>query len=495
MNIARIATIGLLLVILAGCAADNSQPKPATSTSSTPDTTPVEVLWQADETLMSQYKVESGVAVAYVADDGNGESVLARDAETGEELWRAAASPGLNPPGVRQSIAVLEDNQATSDGGVETLVAFLSPATGSSQWTHFTVVGIADGRPTPSTSTRRLLSHRPRTCDKTFCVVAKPSGLDEMVVVGYDTSDGKLLELTGSGQPYTDGGTLIGDYISVVDPGEASETIQFGIDGKIRWERPYRSIFGAGRSTNSGWNWLDEDADMPIVGLGSPWEEPTAAGTIEQSMTDDRLVGLDRDTGETLWQIDGATSCDAAEDLTLSDGVLVACRINSGKTIQQWDGSQYTSIKHVDFEMDLIGIDVNTGELVWDVPLGTELANLYPQPDRPSFAYDSPLAWIDSAPVAVDQLTGETHELPADQILLCELSDDQVVPLASPWANGQVYDYPTSRKFAACTTTGEQLDPGQLTYRALEDAGYDTNQAVVLNLSSGVTAFAPASEG
>lgn len=495
MTPARITAIGLLVVILAGCALDNSQPEPAPSTPSAPNTTVVEVLWQQDETLMSPYEVDSGVAVAYVADSDGSESVVARDAETGAELWRKPASPGVGSKSNQHEIAILPANAEL--GRAESLVAFLEPINSSDRWARFMVVTITDGKPVPDLKNLRVLGRRPWVCDESFCLRTKQSQDSQMALHEYFSEAGVLKEI-----PETPPNAYkLSTHMSLSTKDERW-FIHFSA-GDTTWERDLDSAFVESELTFRSFQWFDEDQSLPVIGSVSAEHDRTESpNEFTQDLTLTSLTGLDRKTGNTVWKIAGGSNCNPAPILSAIEGILVACRINSGEAIAQWDGTSYTKLEFTNLDIDLIGINPLDGTINWEVGLGADPWNL--PLDRGMInvlgerqdivAEDQVLGELGGGIAIVDRVSGQANLLPADNTFLCNIVRDATQPLSDPSNDGAVSTYARSFNQTACSSSGDPLPVEQLDYRALEFAGFDTDEVTILNLTTGVTAIAPSPE-
>ena len=220
------------------------------------------VIWTNNDILMSATKVESDVALAYVAVGSGKEIVLARDALTGRQLWREDAAPGLDAPGIAHDIPI------AGDEGVPT-TAFLVPTEGSQGyiWNKLAVVDVATGAAVTPPITRSTLSSRPHPCLQTFCVTGRFAARGVNSLLAYDSEGGSLGVAQGTNVPYLEDGRFLGNFVSSSTSGE-QEALNFGENGQITWSRPYTDVFGNGTSSDAGWAWIDDEPGIPIVGVG-----------------------------------------------------------------------------------------------------------------------------------------------------------------------------------------------------------------------------------
>lgn len=119
----------------------------------------LEVAWESDDELISGVQEAGGVALAYVR-DGELMQVVARDIDTGEELWRKPALYGNRSNNEVPTVPVVERDDAwyasfytTSEDG---------PG-------HHVVVDIETGEPLRPDLTQVIYANRPETCGETFC--------------------------------------------------------------------------------------------------------------------------------------------------------------------------------------------------------------------------------------------------------------------------------------------------------------------------------------
>lgn len=487
----NIAISGAAILLLAGCTT-SAAPVPGRGVSAVDWGSPADVLWSNGDVLMSATRVESDVALAYVAAADGTEFVVARDARTGRELWRQQATPGIDAPGIKHHIAI------APDGDTQT-TAFLAPTDGAQNhvWNTLSVVDISTGTTSsPSLTSQPVWTARPSECLDTFCIGGKIEGQDRTSLLMYHPENGGGLDVAqGEGIPHLDGGRFLGNFVSSSKTTTGQETLNFGENGQITWDRPYTDVFGDGTSSDGGWAWIDDELGIPLVGVGYTYSEKdyTQPFEAEYDLTESRMVGLDRDTGATVWQHDGLTPCPGMSNgLTYSDGILVACRVNSGTQTVHWDGTEATEVEYENADVDLVGVDPESGKITWDLALGSDLANIAPPSwgGRSFEVGEVPIVTLNGVVSVVDRTSGAADPVPAKSVLLCALERDDI-PLLGAWSHGESHDYPAETVFAPCAPTGEILEDGAVSLGTLTASGYDTSVINVVNLNSGVTAFAP----
>ncbi|WP_035880948.1 hypothetical protein, partial [Cryobacterium sp. MLB-32] len=143
-------------------------------------------------------------------------------------------------------------------------------------------------------------------------------------------------------------------------------------------------------------------------------------------LTEQRVVALSRETGETVWSLAGVGECiTAAVPAKLVKRLVPMCRWNSGRltvsTKADKDNPDFT-FSHLD--MDLIGVDEQTGRIDWTVPLG----------DDPTAAFAKDSAFysrstqrpvdVGGTVVTLDLLTGVQSLAPKKGIYACSTYRD-----------------------------------------------------------------------
>ncbi|GAA3871404.1 hypothetical protein GCM10022381_13120 [Leifsonia kafniensis] len=486
----NVCFFGSAVLLLAGCTASGGTGAEDGVSAADWEST-ASLLWKNADVLLSATRVESEVALAYVAMGDGNEFVVARDARTGREFWRQQAIPGINAAGVEHQVAIVED------GNTQT-TAFLVPTDDSQNhiWGTLSVVDVATGTAlSPSLSSQSVWSSRPKECIDTFCITGRVEGQDKNGLLMYRSEEGGSLSVAqGAGIPYLDGGRFLGNFVSSSTT-TGLERLNFGENGRITWSRPYTDVFGEGTSSDGGWAWIDDELDIPLVGVGYTYTDQDLSKPFdgEYDMTETRLVGLDRDTGATIWQHDGLVPCPGlGSDMTYSDGIVVACRVNSGTQAFHWDGTQATEVHYSNTDVDLVGVNPESGEITWDLALGSDLANVASASwgGRAFAVGDVPIVTLDGTASVVDRATGAAEPVPARAVLLCAQKLEKV-PLLGAWNDGKSFKYPAATVFAPCSPTGEILEDGTVSVGTLAASGYDTSVINIVNLSSGVTAFAP----
>lgn len=386
-------------LLLAGCSAGTVEPTPTptpepTSSSPSPSPTPTA------EPLVSPLWTSEGVSqVGYlVAMDDLVVSHFVRDqaffigvwqAADGTKLWEAPARTSYTPDGVW--ITPARHSPST--------VAYLSGAA-SDEWSVVTVADVRTGQ-VIGTSQPIWAQSRPSTCAEGACVSGQLA--DGQVGNWAIGPDAQLSPATSEYLPPNS--RLIGDgiYSTNARPGEV---LGHGSGGAAAWERSYEEVFGAGYSSDGGWEWRIEEG-WPFIGAGYFFDENPDG----RAMTGSMIVGLDPATGATLWQVPGGDFCGEADEA----GVVPVCVFTSGTITYSTDT---TPAVYTDLVVELQGIDPATGQPRWRVPL--DAANWGPTYGSPFInRADAAIRYVDGAASVIDFATGEVTALADDAVLAC----------------------------------------------------------------------------
>ncbi|WP_423494000.1 hypothetical protein IM711_10530 [Microbacterium esteraromaticum] len=136
-----------------------------------------------------------------------------------------------------------------------------------------------------------------------------------------------------------------------------------------------------------------------------------------------RFVRLGRTCGATAWSRN-ADSCGfvAYFGFQSHDGVATLCQYRTGTRTLHWDGTEVVRDEYEDVDVDLIGVDVASGDVAWRVPLGeADAADGTPHPEPAFLSRGAKRVVPDGArrSLLVDVATGATERVAQDQLLLC----------------------------------------------------------------------------
>ncbi|PRY70618.1 hypothetical protein B0I08_101755 [Glaciihabitans tibetensis] len=377
-----IAVAGIALIaLLAGC---TGGPAPDASDDPTAEATPealvldlttqVEPTWTVAADLLGDPASIDGYVGSYVEAADRSMNAVVWDAATGQEMWRDIADPGMGTRGVPFWLDLFEFDGAS-------YATYLRQEMGT-QKTELIIADLATGTPVHTIADVFALG-RPFACADDTKVCGVGSLAD---TYSSDQGDFRVDVATGEAAMFNDETVAAGArplganiYGTLGRPANGNvEMIGYNSDGTSRWEVPYSDIFGEGYSSDAGYTWTGEGATGLIVGSGF-YLEP-ARGTDSPYTLDEtaqKLVGVDANDGSVVWSLPGVATCSLGRiDVEESPGVQPFCRINAGTTEvgPLVEGVERT-VTTTGLDMTLVGVNMATGDIEWEVPLGGDLAN------------------------------------------------------------------------------------------------------------------------
>lgn len=338
---------------------------------------PLEVAWESNDELISYVEETEDVALAYVAGDGMME-LLARDIESGEELWRKPALFGNENERAGAGLPLVEH-----DGTQYT--SYYAPSEDGPG--HHEVVDVETGERLRSRLTQETFADRPYTCGETFCAEGEwwyqdgDSGyFAESQEIAFDWGSERWTareQVDGTededAPPVTEDADRLGPHLSISKPDESEESlIGYGADGEIRWERPYTEVLGHENTEDRSVRYTDGGEDDPLILSAWPYGgdgEKKELGSLTSTLR------LDVSTGETLWKAENAhLSCDYAalssdELIDADPTVAVACGYDAGTRTFSQDGDGQMTWEDQDVDQYVVGLDIETGEQEWRVDI------------------------------------------------------------------------------------------------------------------------------
>lgn len=153
-----------------------------------------------------------------------------------------------------------------------------------------------------------------------------------------------------------------------------------------------------------------------------------------------------------------------------------------------WNGSEVSAIRYEDVDIELIGLDVETGAEAWTLALGD--AGMEGAPNEhhaPQFlaAEDRVVTMIDGRATIADVSTGATRELKGSEAVFCA-GKPEPVDVESIWPTGQ---HTAARSYALCDADGE-ADPDALpSTAAIVLAGYEAGESAAVNTTEGLRLY------
>jgi hypothetical protein len=482
--------VGLVAILaLTGCSA--AAPEDSASTdSATPDfSTIVDPTWTVPADLVGDPVVSDGHIASYVVADTGALNIVVWDAATGDELWRDIAVPGSVPSGLRI------DAVGVGVNGVPH-VTYLSPVADRDDWQRVVVAELASGTQLNLTNDVVWASDRPRACadesDICFTGWIESDPEADLRVFRIDAANGTVLPDTDVVLPANSRQLSERVFSTNARPPEGVEEVGFSADGEIRWQMPYTEIFGAGYSSDAGWNWGERyESDDIIVGMGQFRDSAVADDSVQNlDLSQRKTVGVDTASGDVRWTVDGADTCVASNvPTTLLDDVVPLCRVNSGTRVidASVDGANPVNTT-TDLDVDLIGIDPTSGQIMWTLPLGGSQTNI--DSSAGSFALRLSLRPLDVGDdkFLVDALTGETSPLPADATFACtiERDDFEMTWLSSTERTG----YNAGRDVVPCSADRVTATDEALSAAAILMGGFKTDEgSYIVGTPTGLASY------
>lgn len=488
----RTATlIGLVaIVLLSACSAPG--PEPAAATDPFDLVAPIEPTWTAEVDLIGYPIYLDGFVASYVAAPDGALHVVVWDAATGSEVWRNIAGLGATTYG---SITL-----AGLEVGGKSFVTYLSPSSNPDDadgWSDLMITEIGTATSTIGMDSEVWAHTLPTVCDDKTTVCFRGFLKD---TVGEDSADfrsepGSGIIVAGTTATLPANSGMIGTnlfYTNDPSPG-AVEQLGYSADGIIVWQVPYADVFGDGYSSDGGWNWNIFASDDVIVGKGILHDPNRTYGDeYVADSTRHTTVGVDPANGEVLWRIAGAGPCAGdTTDYQFVDGLIPLCRFNAGTETATF-GPDGTTLEfaRADYDLDLLGVDPLSGEIVWTVTLSDAGFNA-PTTDLSfrSFSPTRPFS-ISGTVRLVDTLRGEATDVPEGAILPCNESRDpfQATNLVSEPESTS--DYGAGNDAVPCTSDLVAIDGTAYSAGAARMAGVETAaNTFVIGGASGLSSY------
>lgn len=131
------------------------------------------------------------------------------------------------------------------------------------------------------------------------------------------------------------------------------------------WEVPKQDVYGD-RPANTGGGWnvaLDEASQTYVVSLGAPVD--VDAETLERDDSLLSMVGLDANTGEVKWIVDGVTwLCRGGFDPVTESGISQRCRDQGHFSMTKSEEGSYTITSAENLATSIEVFDMATGQTI-----------------------------------------------------------------------------------------------------------------------------------
>ncbi|HML51902.1 MAG TPA: PQQ-binding-like beta-propeller repeat protein [Propionicimonas sp.] len=361
-NLALAATaVAAVLTLIAGCASP-TPPAPSVPAKQ------VHQLWKISASLVGTPTIVDDTIVSY-AQASHQLVVAAWNLADGKLLWSADATTSSEAPGIELSVRTVTVKK-------KTFVAFLTKRTNNT-WPGLVVADVRTGPRKKDAPLVMWASSTPRACSdgNAFCVLGyRPFAPRKQLNLRIDPLAPALKTERSDGLPPNS--RLLGYDIFATEtrPPHGVEHVGRVQNGKITWQRPYTDVYGKASSSDYGWAWRDTDGDI-IAGIGYPelCTFTTKAGEEFKTCDDThgRMVGLNHDTGATVWTVDGVDTCPSASmlDATSEDRIIICRNTEGSSTYRREDG--WWELQSRTRRSELIAIKHQTGEILWHTDLGT----------------------------------------------------------------------------------------------------------------------------
>lgn len=360
-------TVALGVAALSGCTDDSAQKAEERLAK------PVSILWETKDKVVSDIEVlpELSVALAYVAKDGK-LSMVARDLNDGSMRWEHKASTGMTTYSDLPSPQIIEHDGAH-------FVALTTP--GKKTTEQLAVVEIESGKLTPGKGTENFKGELAEICADTWCTSGSSTHRNQTMELYYDWDTQRWTDTKPEKLPIAKkAGSRLLDLGLSLSPGKGwdDQSLSYSKDGKILWTKPYEEVFDKYYSTDKGWRWQASGEDDGIlVGDGGRvyYQLLQDKREFTTELTKDLMaVGINAEDGKRKWAISGInTSCMGFQDvpLELTKNVFVACHFIKGvdevkeEDWEQSDEGSYLNTSPTEFEWEVAGYDLQSGEKLW----------------------------------------------------------------------------------------------------------------------------------
>lgn len=397
------------------------------------------VAWEAPLHPVSEPVAAGDVAVVYAA-DGQDLWLVGLDSESGEEVWRQAATPSLTPPGMVPEV----DASRIEDSAY---VATLERVREMPLQARLIVLDSATGEVIHRTQPQYFASWPQKCTDGAdFCVRAKDDA-ESGTPIRWHRLDLASEEYEPTAEA-PEGSRFLDD--DIVELGSRDPEFLARVeDGGLLWKTPLTEAFPPGSTSDNGWD-ITTDHEVGVVygTIGGPIEraQDDFSRVIGWNLAAGGIAALDMETGEVFWKRSGYVACLGIEADPLdpdSAPLPVRCAA-TGNAEGVADDMRYQGLN-----LTLEGFDPLTGETTWSVPLGD------PQPVPRSllpFAYASADEVVVSAsgdPLVVNLRTGSTRAPRAGEQFSCS------EPTHYEFADAIYYSgTPVTRRSGAATLSG-----------------------------------------
>ena len=449
------------------------------------------LLWQSEDEQASRVQVVEDLVLAYVREEEQ-LRVIARDLETGKQLWQRDARPGANPSGISFKLdSVRHQDRPT--------FAFLEPVRNNG--TRIVVVDARTGETLISWGSD-FWGHRPEACGGTWCVegIDKPTRENhdwQELQLDWDSARWEKYDPADLPTPKPEDARYVGPGLSsTAQRGPGKEQLVFASDGAIQWERPYEEIFDTRYSSDSGWEWHEvKDPAHTLIGGGSRSYDIATEDTYVLDWAKDYMtVAVEAQTGKVLWKLAGAqANCGGALSEWVFDArrTVVLCKVERGlgSVSAASGGSREQNLTGLQWRA--IAVDTWTGRELWshalpDIKRTQQLLESETRimPDTQHVVLPLEQGWQ-----AMEIASGTVHQTSEvyDATVLCSLQREYV-KLEDPHdEQGQYVRVPDAVQ--PCDRDSMEPSESAPSYGEFLRAGFDESKLVALSGHAGMLVY------
>lgn len=373
----------------------------------------IEPTWIADDVRpigsAALYSVDDTV-LAYVQLPDKPIALAAFDVETGEQLWIQDASiNSVNTMGELQPVFI-------ADGDDAPLVALLAPPhedTRDAWAASLMLLDIRTGQPVAGFDTMWIWSYWECGLERTVCFWGSPPTSQDAELFTFSAEDG-VVPYTDVFGDYETTRTIWSDLWAVTDDGGAQSLVHLD-EGDIEWSIPAGDLVGDGELVDALISaQLLEDGEILVLHV----HPETAIVPYTASAQGYLAIGIDADSGEVLWSLDGYLPC----SLDLAHPVLC-----SGDIVHRHEDPELP-VETEAGAVDVHGFDARTGELLWTESFA-ELTSYSSTSDRAVVGFGDYWVGQEGDEVRlVDRETGRVRVMAEDERVGCLTSIIAQVP-------------------------------------------------------------------
>jgi len=405
-----VAAIVVVIALCGGCTTQiTGRPRNKQAPSPSPSPHALSKLWTSEGfTAVTAPEIAAGVVLVY----GTIEDQLylfGLNASTGKILWKQAASTSDVTRGIGLQVKVIDDK-----------AVYFRPDAKDITIAQVVIADPVSGRDLGVTRALPWVSVPIKCDDKpggSLCSSAYRYG--QLKSYRIDPTTGALQSVGGTSGGYRDLGGGVVDLL-------VREPEYFGHlnAGSLAWKKPTAEVFGAGFSTDVGWNFDSYKEDTITVGTLDKVTAPLKAKAWDQALaTDMNTVGLETATGKILWSEPGTSlGCIFHLDSSEDGAGPVRCRYTGAAHYVRSDAG--LTVTFTGLTVTVERFDPATGKALWSLPLGDEPALAKYEDYPPELTSTQVLLDRVGGPVVLDLLKGVISAVRPGAIFWCGVGSD-----------------------------------------------------------------------